>query len=330
LKKKTTTEVLRWTLSHIASADLDVSLIASAARGGDPKIFQTVLVEAERWCYQKDGTVVRSAIESGDTGIFEIARSFEFPIPEDAWKAAVQVGNLEALTWLHESHLIPGWDREICTVAAEKGYKEILQFLQRKGCPWKSNQVFSAALRSSDGDVYFLAWLKEVIPRPPPSACIDAVRSNKLKVVEWAQKNLGRWSYDMMMCLNAAEAGNLELLTWLRQQKCPWNVQTANALAARGDLQTLKWAKKNKCPWDKSTAAYAAASGNLDLLKWMRKVGCPWDARVCLAAAQKRYWTLLRWAKENGCLWTLEAYEITKELGGPKMEAWAKQWRPTI
>ena len=56
----------------------------------------------------------------------------------------------------------------------------------------------------------------------------------------------------------------------------------------RGGVATevLTWARENGCPWDWRTCAYAARGGHLEVLKWAREHGCPLDSVTCANAAR--------------------------------------------
>jgi hypothetical protein len=42
----------------------------------------------------------------------------------------------------------------------------------------------------------------------------------------------------------------------------------------------LSWAKDNGCPWDDRTCEAAYTGGHEDVLEWARGQGCPWDSGV--------------------------------------------------
>jgi hypothetical protein len=68
-----------------------------------------------------------------------------------------------------------------------------------------------------------------------------------------------RWEYAFE---SAAHSGNLEMLDWLYQRKCPWDP------AELGNLHVLKWLHKRHCPWDLLALHAAVCTGNLDVAEW--------------------------------------------------------------
>ena len=50
------------------------------------------------------------------------------------------------------------------------------------------------------------------------------------------------------LCTLAAEAGQHEILKWLRENDFPWDLETCRYAAAGGHLEVLQWARANGCP----------------------------------------------------------------------------------
>ena len=108
------------------------------------------------------------------------------------------------------------------------------------------------------------------------------------------------------LCTLAAEAGQHEILKWLRENDFPWDLETCRYAAAGGHLEVLQWARANGCPWDWRTCAWAAKCGNLEVMQWAHANGCPWGAETCSWAAQSGHLEILQWARANGCPWDLQ------------------------
>lgn len=86
----------------------------------------------------------------------------------------------------------------------------------------------------------------------------------------------------------------------------PWSTKVFKPAAYNG-LGMVTWLRENGCPWDEEACAAAARAGNLPVLKWMRSQGCPWDTRVFSFAAQEGNVHILEWAFQNGCPFTRDA-----------------------
>jgi len=50
----------------------------------------------------------------------------------------------------------------------------------------------------------------------------------------------------------------------------------ANAAFA-GDMDVLRWLRENNCPWDNSVCYHATWKGHTHVVKWALEHDCPWD-----------------------------------------------------
>ena len=97
----------------------------------------------------------------------------------------------------------------------------------------------------------------------------EAVTLGCLSAVQRLQRG-GRLSRQELLCGAAARSGQLEELTVLRADGCPWDEGTCYWAAKGGHLEVLQWARASGCPWDANTCAWAARGGHLDVLQWAR------------------------------------------------------------
>ena len=129
--------------------------------------------------------------------------------------------------------------------------------------------------------------------------CYASARSGQLEELTVLRANDCPW--DINTCMGAARGGYLEVLRWLRANDCPWDINTCMGAASGGYLEVLHWARANGCPWDEGTCTRAAEYGHLDVLQWARATGCPWDETTCTWAAIGEHLDVLQWARANGC-----------------------------
>ena len=68
----------------------------------------------------------------------------------------------------------------------------------------------------------------------------------------------------------------MDVLSWVREQGCPWSEDLTDddvdccLLAAKGGhLEVLRWLRAHACPWDEYTCA--ASGGHLEVLVWVRE-----------------------------------------------------------
>ena len=87
----------------------------------------------------------------------------------------------------------------------------------------------------------------------------------------------------------AAEAGDLEILKWIRDNGYRFNRffdrLVCRAAAKGGHLEIIMWLMEQGSPWDRGVCDSAARGGHLEVLKWLHYHGCPWGTTTCAAAA---------------------------------------------
>lgn len=64
-------------------------------------------------------------------------------------------------------------------------------------------------------------------------------------LLKWAKLNGYYWNKNT--CANAAESGNLEVLMYLHENKCPWSKLSCENAAKNGHLEVLKYLHENGC-----------------------------------------------------------------------------------
>jgi hypothetical protein len=99
----------------------------------------------------------------------------------------------------------------------------------------------------------------------------------------------------------AATRGNLSLLKWLKEKRCPWSPWTFYYASEYGDLVNMQWLRENGCPWNEETFTAAARNGKLENMIWLKQNGCPWDARTFYYAEDHGNLINIRWLISNGC-----------------------------
>jgi len=67
-----------------------------------------------------------------------------------------------------------------------------------------------------------------------------------------AKNDLSYPWWDETVCTCAAENGHLDVLKWLREKQCPWNISTLYSSLENypTNLDIFKWAYENNCPKD--------------------------------------------------------------------------------
>ncbi len=167
-------------------------------------------------------------------------------------------------------------------------------------------------------------------------------RENKLtKKPTWYINN---GNDDSNACVHAAISGNLDILQWIKKNKCKFTPRVCANASRYGNLNILKWALENNCPIDKymyinagrnghlhilkylikkynhkymlyEVCKAAARNGHLDILKWAIQYGHLFDSHTYYAANDGEHFEIINWLKENGCDWNTET---SQEIIGAK------------
>ncbi len=252
------------------------------------------------------------------------------------------------------------WSLMTCAYAAEGGHLAIMKSVRRRGCPWGGHTWCYAA---KSGNLAIMKWARANGCPLDSEAYLLAAKGGHLDVLEWMKKNddpvhpnfLAQVSYagrldilmmfvdngasmDELICHNAAETGNLEILEWAKAIGCTWaeGSRTCGVAAHSGHLTVLKWLVENgvrpndkcipfaarggkldvlewlvegmspPCPWTPLVYSYAASHGHLHIIKWAKGLGLdthPWDETACHHAASGGQLAILKWLRKEGCPW---------------------------
>uniref|UniRef100_A0A061R459 F-box domain-containing protein n=1 Tax=Tetraselmis sp. GSL018 TaxID=582737 RepID=A0A061R459_9CHLO len=200
------------------------------------------------------------------------------------------------------------------------GGSVMLSWARAAGCPWNARLAASLATLGGAAAIRMLRWAREENMPPCPwdsEVCNIAAEAGDIELLSWAYENGCPWGPDTAIA--AARKGQLETLKWLRQHGCPWSDSAAPAgqrAAAGGHLAVLQWLTTEGFTCDKNTAATAAAGGHLEVLKWLRNsLNCEWGKETTVAAARGGHLELLKWARAHGCPWDGSACEAAASGG---------------
>eukprot|EP00953_Heterococcus_sp_UTEX-ZZ885_P031703 16610-Heterococcus_DN1.PRE.7 len=191
-------------------------------------------------------------------------------------------GHLPTLQWLHEQGC--PWDpNEICGDAAYSGSIKMLVYLREQGCQYVEDTMMSAAMK---GQLAVCQYLVAEQCLCDTRACGEAASGGHMEIVRFLHESGCPWDVDTIG-VRAAESDNVELLRYLRQQGCVFTADAMTAAAALGHLQTCKFLRAEQCPWDAIACRYAALNSHVETLRWLHEQGCPWDVQAVRLVAAK-------------------------------------------
>ena len=102
------------------------------------------------------------------------------------------------------------------------------------------------------------------------SFSVDERFPNARGVARWLHRNNGA------SCNDAARAGRVDVLRWMRSNGYTWNARTSAAAALGGHLDVLRWLHRRGCPRDEETYDIAEVGENLEMVKWLRRSRPGW------------------------------------------------------
>ena len=139
---------------------------------------------------------------------------------------------------------------------------------------------------AKQGHLALLAWLHARGLSLRTEVYRRAAEGGTLRVVQWLWQRLPGETLPVFkrnaIIGGALQAGQLELLVWIRQQHAfHWNEDMACDAVQSGHLALLQWMRANGCPLGSAACRIAAREGRIEMLQWLRAAGCPWDKSQC-------------------------------------------------
>jgi hypothetical protein len=110
---------------------------------------------------------------------------------------------------------------------------------------------------------------------------------------------------DASVMAMAAGAGHIAVCEYLCSIECAWNTSACCRAARRGQLDMLRWLRNHGCPWDLyEMCASAACNGSTDILDYVTEQGEVLDADLlteALAFADKyNQKQVVEWLRRHG------------------------------
>jgi hypothetical protein len=263
--------------------------------------------------------------------------------------------HFHVVQWLSENSELfrkPGWEEEVCNLAAQFGAKEILKWAVEDKKLRCSGEMVRLLAKTDDFET--LKWaLKKKCPISPKSLA-SAAEEGKFENMKILRKYGATWNYDS--CSTVAGTGNSEILRWALSNGCTGNdktfsstlhqtgVTTENLEILRlhgvpmdlktigqesvlsGSLLIVKWAFQNGARKKKEAFACAMELENLEMMEYLFKIGCPWkdgDLPNRTRNPKIRHWLL-----NHGCPWDHPDSDSLLSIGVTPLPAMLRQ-RPT-
>lgn len=202
-----------------------------------------------------------------------------------------------------------------CSTAAAAGDLELLMYLREQGCPWNNLTVISA-IDNGHLNCFLYARDQNCPLNEEQEPKYYAANAGQIEIMTYLHNHGETWNVHSMR--EAASGGRVVCLKYLRDQGCPWNATVCRSAAGSGQLECLMFLHENGCPWDASAPGYAIVNNHLPCLKYLVEQKC--DLAICqiLAAIawHDKYYDCLRFAHENGCIlpqYVAETFDFEKQ-----------------
>jgi hypothetical protein len=164
--------------------------------------------------------------------------------------------------------------------------------------------------------------------------------------MEWLRQR--RIVFDSQTASEAADAGKIDVLRYLRSVDCEMDEMACDAAAYNRHLDVLKYLKAIDCAWDETdmgaaaagggsieimlylkqwgvayntaTFASAAPAGQLHMLEFLLQQQCPFNDYACDCAARAGHCDVLLWLRQHDCDWdTTDIHCTAVESGSTDM-----------
>lgn len=306
-------KLFEWTVEQNCPV-ANITVYETLARHGQIELMKLV-------CEKNTTRSVDACCAAASAGQFEALKWLDaqgFPLwgyssgGRGDWMNAIIVasrgGHLEIVQWSHVKYGdINDCFLSICKEAALHGHLSILKWVdeiypQRKLSTGKRSYFTTRTfeMAASCGYMPTLEWILPKISHMNSGACAEAASAGHLQVLQWLRNLDPPCPWDSTTCARAASRGHFEVFKWARQNGCPLDDIFMTDVITGDSLELLKWCIENEFVEDSLYyKEFMAELGNLDMLKWvLLEKGWEWDPRICYAGYGPSR-ELVEWLREN-------------------------------
>lgn len=217
--------------------------------------------------------------------------------------AAAATSNLGLLQELQEEYGPGKCSQNTFTIAAYNGDMEIINWLYENGCPWSVNACKAAA---SAGNLELLKWLYQRGCPADAGTYTGAAFARRRDIMEWALRHrVDLFTYEYSYSWHAMDAatfsGDIDIVEWLRANRCPWTSFSLFGPAINDDVQMIGHLLKQGCPLNSNAINIAVRKGSLKAAKLLHAASCPLEAKTFYSAAMQPDLTILQWLLKEKC-----------------------------
>jgi hypothetical protein len=207
-------------------------------------------------------------------------------------EAIVTEGNIRTLKWFkahgHQLHV------SLLQNAVKGGHLDMIKWLHSRIC-------------GIHADKHSKEWAYQSKCILNPQISYLAAKNDHLPILEWLVKH-GCPQHDSLANV-AIEKGNLNLLSWLNARGGIKLTRDHFMRAEKtGSIEILEFLKDNKCKTSRHIGREAAARNHVHVLVWLKENNYSLSPHICDDAAELGSMEAVQWARTNGYNWGANTY----------------------
>ena len=283
--------------------------------------------EALEWAADKGGCPVKfstsvNATKGGHLEILQWLLHTGHTLSYRLCEEAAAIGSVKILSWLVTEADLP-ISLVAADTAARAGHKDVVQWIYRQGFPM-SHEILNYA--AEGGNLELVQWIRDELHRPLSwLTCRGAAAGGHVDVLGWLVDNNCKFDVDTIYS-EAIKGRHPEVIEYMQSHGHTWPHGATAIAAMSGSLDILQWAHRDGCPCTEKTARDAAMGGHVEALMWLRKNRCEWDEKVCSRAAEYGHLHVLQYAVANDCPWEPElCLRQAQSAGFDEIVDWIRQ-----
>lgn len=197
---------------------------------------------------------------------------------DDAFRIAIQKGNVKLLTWLYQKgYNVSG--AEICSYISRYGifrnHIEILELIYANGVNFSTYILPCTSIVRNCCTVELLKWCSSHEMPVTQNAIVMAARNGNIDSVKFCLENGCQLTAEVSR--DALSAIKLECFYWLVSQGCPIHPDSIQDVLRRGNIEIIEFLLSKGCKLDPDYIHFAYRAGHQHVLEWLETKGYELD-----------------------------------------------------
>lgn len=243
---------------------------------------------------------INKFIKNGNIEMLKYIHEHGVEYNSDMLISAVKYGQIDMLKYIHKE-----WKKPLrCylyTIAIENKQIKCFQYLYSNNCPQYNTGFEYYQKAIYNGDLNFIIRLQDMGFVYNFNNIKCAAHHGHLHIVKYYYEHC-RQSDDKLtteVFSMAAISGNMELIIYLHDLKCPWNEQVLEKAVKYGHTKIVKYLYENGCPYSIDCSIIAASNGFLDIIMYFNNNNCHIINDVCEATVLMKRHACFKYFTQN-------------------------------